>query len=99
MLTKAWDRFGNTFEFHPNLFTIRNSPRFKLPYPGAVEIQQTISEAILSYSVMSEAEQLELEAEDQDRSSTSAISRLSTSDDSANNMGSPKENRDGGELW
>ena len=31
---------------------------------------------------MSEADQLDLEAEDQDRSTTSAISRLSTSDDS-----------------
>ena len=31
---------------------------------------------------MSEADQLDLEAEDQDRSSTSAISRLSASDDS-----------------
>ena len=59
-LKNAWDRFGNTFEFRPNLFTIHNSPMFKLPYPGAMEIQQTISDAILSYSIMSEADQLDL---------------------------------------
>ena len=45
-----------------------------------MEIQQTISEAILNYSVMSEADELDLEADDQDRLSTSAITRLSTSD-------------------
>ena len=55
---------------------------FKLPYSGAMEIQQTISEAILNYSIMSKTDQLDLKTEDQDRSLTSAISRLSTFDDS-----------------
>ena len=73
-LKKPLDRFCNTFKFHPNLFTIHNSPIYKLPYPGAMKVQQTISEAILSYSIMSKADQLDLEAEDQNRSSTSDIS-------------------------
>ena len=54
---------------------------FKLPYPSAMEIQLTISEAILSYSAMSEADELDLGADDQDLSSTSTITRLTSSDD------------------
>ena len=64
-LKGSWDKFGNVFEFHPNLFTIHNAKVFKLPYTSVMEIQQSISEAILSYSIMSEAEQLDLDSEDQ----------------------------------
>ena len=80
-LKKSWDKFGNTFEFHPNLFPIHNCPAFRLLYPSAMEIQLSVTEAIMSYSVMSNADELDLEAGDQDLAPTSAISRLSNSDD------------------
>ena len=80
-LKKSWDKFGNTFEFHPNLFSIHNCSAFKLPYPSAMEIQLTITEAIMSYSVMINADELDLEVGDQELVPTSGISRLSSSDE------------------
>ena len=65
-LKKSWDKFENTFEIHPNLFPIHNCPAFKLPYPSTIKTQPTISEAIFSYSVMSEADELDLGADEQD---------------------------------
>ena len=84
-LKKSWDKFGNVFEFHPNLFSIHNCPGFKLPYPSAMEIQLSITEAIMSYSVMSNADELDLEVGDQETSPTSAMSRLSSSDENETN--------------
>ena len=45
-----------------------------------METQLSISEANLSYSVMSEADELDLGADDQDLLTISTITRLSTSD-------------------
>ena len=65
-LKKSWVKFGNVFEFHPNLFSIHNCPSFKLPYPSVMEIKLSITEAIMSNSVMSNVDELDLEAGDQE---------------------------------
>ena len=78
LLKGSWGKLGNVLEFHPNLFSIHNAKVFKHTYPGVVEIApQTIYEAILSYSTMSETDRREVEFKDQDQTTTSAISRLS----------------------
>ena len=79
-LKGSCDKFGNVCKFHPDLFTI-HAKVFNLPYPDAVEnAPLTISETILDYSTMSDADRLELATEEQEQSATSAISRLTTSD-------------------
>ena len=81
-LKGSWDKCENVFEFHPNLHSIHTAKSFQLPYPNVMEKQgETISETILHYNVMSEADQLTLDAEDDEEEANAAIVRLSTNTD------------------